>query len=99
MDGETRAAAIAFVGVLGGFKLLIALTIFLMQPSGPSAGFLIVLHGYWLLTPLLLLGLPTLFWLRLLRARARRKALIREEWLLSSGAAQEWKPTTTRGTM
>ena len=98
MDSEARAGIVAFVGALGGFKLAVAVTIFLMQPSGPSAALLVGLHGYWLMTPLLLLGLPTLFWLRLVRVRARRRKLIQEEWQLRAEVAT-WTPTMTRGTM
>ena len=99
MDGETRAAGWAFVGVLAGFKLGIGCIIFAMQPSGPSATFLVALHGYWLVAPFFLLAaLPTVFWFRLLRARARRRKLIRSEWQVEPRSAR-WQSGTARGTM
>ncbi len=98
MDGEARAAGWAFVAALGGFKLAVAVTIFLMQPSLASAGLIVALHGYWLVAPFFLLALPTIAWLRLVRARARRRALIRSEWQLEPGSA-EWNAPATHGTM
>ena len=98
MDGEARAAGWAFVAALGGFKLAVAITIFLMQPSLASAGLIVALHGYWLAAPFFLLAVPAVAWIRLLRARARRRALIRSEWQVAP-ACSEWNAPMARGTM
>ena len=99
MDAEARAAAWTFVVVLGGLKLGAACLIFWMQPSGQSALLLVALHGYWLVVPFFLLAaLPTLYWLRLLRARARRRRLIRSEWQVQERRTG-WKTRIARGTM
>jgi hypothetical protein len=99
MDAEARAAAWTFVVVLGGLKLGAACLIFWMQPSGQSAVLLVALHGYWLAAPFFLLAvLPTLYWLRLLRARARRRRLIRSEWQVEERPTG-WKTRIARGTM
>ncbi|MBA2448495.1 MAG: hypothetical protein H0V51_10775 [Chloroflexi bacterium] len=97
MDHEARAAGWAFIGVLGGFKVGTALLIFWLQPSVPAAAFLLGVHWYWVLVPLVALGVPTLFWLRLVRVRSKRERLIRAEWLVEPGL--EWKPGSTHGRM
>lgn len=89
MDGEARAAAWTFLSVLIGFKVVIVCTIVWMQPSWASTVVVIGLHGYWLAAPLIFLFLPTPIWVRLLRARSRRRKLIRSEWQV--------EPTPDRG--
>ncbi|HYU19444.1 MAG TPA: hypothetical protein VEQ11_12200 [Chloroflexota bacterium] len=97
MDSEARAAAWTFLGVLAGFKIAIALVIFWMDPSGFAAGFLFVTGWYCLLVPIAALALPGVYWFRLLRARAKRRDLIRSEWLVEPDL--DWNPTTARGRM
>jgi hypothetical protein len=97
MDDEARAAGRAFIGVLGGFKIGTALLIFWLQPSVPAAAFLLGVHWYWMLVPLVALGVPTVFWLRLVWARTKRERLIRAEWLIEP--RRGWKPGPTHGRM
>jgi hypothetical protein len=98
MDSDARAAAWTFLAVLLGFKTGVALLIFLLQPSGASAVFLLAMQWYWLVPPLILLAPLLLFRFRLARARARRRALIRAEWEVES-TSPEWNPTSAPGTM
>ena len=97
MDAANRAALWTFVGMAVGFKVVTSVVIFAMQPSGWSAAFLIGMHWLWFVAPFVVLGVPTLFWFRLVRARARRRELIRAEWRVSPEL--DWLPTTGRGTM
>src|SRR5688500_6721530 len=89
MDSEARAAAWTFLSVLIGFKVVIVCAIVWAQPSWASTAIVIAFHGYWLAAPLIFLFLPTPIWVRLLRARARRRSLIQSEWQV--------EPPTDRG--
>lgn len=97
MDSASRAALWTFVGMAVGFKLITSIVIFAMQPSGWSFAFLVGMHWLWFIAPFVVLGLPSLFWFRLVRVRARRRDLIRAEWGVSSEL--DWTPGTARGTM
>ncbi len=97
MDREGRAALWTFLGMAIGFKLITSLVIFWMQPSWSSAAFLWWMNWYWPFLPLVLLILPTMFWFRLRRVRAKRRDLIRAEWRVDPEL--DWNPATVHGTI
>lgn len=97
MGGEGKAALWTFLGMAIGFKLATSLLIFSMQPSLASAAFLFWMNWYWLVLPFVVVGLPGLFWFRLMRVRAKRRALIRAEWQVEPVAGGRWSPAPSRG--
>ncbi len=97
MDGDGKAAFWTFFGMIITFKVVTSVIIFVMAPSAHAAMFLFVMQWYWLLVPLPLVAIPTLFWYRLWRVRRRRRQLIRSEWAVEPET--DWNPTSLRGTM
>jgi hypothetical protein len=74
-----RAALWTIVGVAVGFKLFGALLIFQADHSQSAVAFVAATHWPFLV-PIALLGVPALFWWRLMRVRAKRHRLIAAEW-------------------
>jgi hypothetical protein len=97
MDGDSRAAFWTFLGMAVAFKVITSVLIFAMMPSAHAALFLVGMNWYWLVPPILVLLLPALFWYRLTRVRAKRRELIRSEWLVDPEL--DWNPAATPGTM
>jgi hypothetical protein len=97
MDGDGKAAAWTFVGMILAFKVVTSVIIFIMAPTAHAVVFLFVMQWYWLLAPVPLLVVPGLFWYRLRRVRKKRRQLILSEWAVKPEA--DWNPTSVRGTM
>ena len=73
------------LGAIGGAKLG-AIAVVVWSSRSTEAGVLVgVTTWYWLVVAAALLAGPLLFRLRLRRARAKREALRRAEWLLGDG--------------
>ena len=73
------------LGAIGGAKLG-AIAVVVWASRSAEAGVLVgVTTWYWLVVTGALLAGPLLFRLRLLRARAKREALRRAEWMLGDG--------------
>ena len=73
------------LGAIGGAKLE-AIAVVVWSSRSTEAGVLVgVTTWYWLVVAAALLAGPLLFRLRLRRARAKREALRRAEWLLGDG--------------
>ncbi|MDI3340183.1 MAG: hypothetical protein QJR03_06580 [Sphaerobacter sp.] len=68
------------MGILVGFKLWTLLVILLVATSWRTVWFIIATHALWVFIGLAVLWGPAIFWLRLCRARARRRQLVRAEW-------------------
>lgn len=84
MDEENQSAVAGwtFFWTLFGFKVVTAIVIFILQPSVGAAVFLMVFHWFWFV-PVIGLGLAAVAgWRRLARARARRRQLMRAEFML-----------------
>lgn len=77
---EARAAAWTLFGVVIGFKLVGALLILLMSPSGEAITFLVVMNWPFIVAAAVAVTPPTIFLARLVRARARRAELLKQEW-------------------
>ncbi len=97
VDSAGRAAIWTLIGIAVAFKVVTSIVIFMMQPSAPSAAFLIGMHWLWFVAPFVILGLPSLFWFRLMRVRAKRRQLILEEW--RAQPELDWTPAATHGRM
>lgn len=80
---EDQRAAWAVVGIIIAVKLVVGVLLFFMLPVGETASLYAVVHLGAILgiVPLgLLVGGSALFWLRVLRLRARRRQLQWSEW-------------------
>ena len=99
MDGDSdgRAALWTFLGMAIGFKVVTSVIIFVMMPTAHAAIFLIGMNWYWLILPIVVVALPALYWFRLMRVRAKRRELIRAEWLVDPEL--DWNPAAPRGTI
>ncbi len=97
MEEDGKAAAWTFVGMILAFKVVTSIIIFVMAPTAHAFIFLLVMQWYWLLLPIPLIAVPTLFWMRLQRVRKKRRQLILSEWAVDAEA--DWNPSSVRGTM
>lgn len=77
---ENRAAAWVLVSVVLGLKVWAALLILANQPTGRAVIFLLAMNWPLFLLVAAFLGASLTVWLRLLRVRARRRRLLRQEW-------------------
>ncbi|MCS7001790.1 MAG: hypothetical protein NZ518_02975 [Dehalococcoidia bacterium] len=77
--GSQRAALWTLVGVVLGFKLVWAITLWSIEPSH-EAWVMIVAQTWPFLLPLGLLAAPVVAWWRLVKVRAKRRALLAAEW-------------------
>lgn len=82
MDEEQtiRRIAIWFIGILVAFKLWTVLLIVIYSSTWETVQFLLANHVLWFAVGGALVWGPALFWVRLMRLRARRRELIRSEW-------------------
>lgn len=78
-EGETKNA-LAFFGILLGFKLWTLLVILVVVTSWDAVTFVVASHVLWIAGAVLLIPGPVIFWIRLVRMRARRARLQRAEW-------------------
>jgi hypothetical protein len=85
MSGELRAPFWTFFWMIVGFKVATSIAIFLMMPTAHNAIFQLGMNWYVFLPALVVILLPTVFWFRLLRARAKRRKLIQAEWNVEPG--------------
>ena len=97
VEDDGKAARWTFVGMILAFKAVTSVIIFVMAPSAHSAMFLFGMQWYWLLLPIPMIAMPTLFWIRLRRVRKRRRQLIHAEWAVDPEA--DWNPTSVHGTI
>jgi hypothetical protein len=77
---EDRRAMYAFFGVLVAFKLFTLILIFVLMTSRSTAIFLVLSHFLWIGVAAVLIWAPAVFWLRLMRVRAKRRRLQHAEW-------------------
>lgn len=79
---EERAALWTLVGVFVGFKLATTAMILIAAPEGAKAtiGLFIAFHWPFILGGAVFAVAPALFWLRLVRVRAKRARLQASEW-------------------
>ena len=89
MEGENRAAMWTYIWVMVGFKLVTAGILLYFTHSYMTFAILITLHIPWIVGAVAMLALPSAFWYRLLKVRARRSELIRQEFNVDPPPRQE----------
>jgi len=77
---DDRRAMYAYFGILIAFKIFTLIVILWLTASWQSAVFLIASHVLWIAVALVIFAGPAAFWARLMRGRAKRRQLIRQEW-------------------
>ena len=77
---ESYGAAWALLGVMIAGKIAIMVALVFMMPSTRMIAFLAAYNWSWIVVVLVLGGGPAAFWVRLVRVRRKRAALLRAEW-------------------
>ena len=79
---EARVALWTFVGVFVVFKLATTAMIIVASPNtaGATVGLFLAFHWPFILLGAVLAAAPVLFWIRLVRVRAKRARLLAAEW-------------------
>jgi hypothetical protein len=85
---ESRAPLWTMVGLIVAFKVWGAILILLNDQSRSAIEMILVMNWPFLLPVALLFG-PAVWWMRLLRGRAKRRRLIRAEWHVEQPGAAE----------
>ncbi len=75
-----RAAMWTYIGVLVGFKVVTACFILYFTHAFGFWAIMVALHIPWIAAALILAGAPGAAYWRLVKMRARRAELIRQEW-------------------
>jgi hypothetical protein len=83
-ESDDMNAAWAMIWIMLAFKLGLTIWILIAYPSGQNLFMQIALNWPWVLVGGIVLFAPTLFWIRLLRVRAKRAKLQRAEWEVDS---------------
>lgn len=86
---EGRRELKALIAVILGFKLFGVLLIILMRSDAPTLWILLALNWPYVLALVVVLAIPALFWIRLVRVRARRARLFYEEWHVQERSGHE----------
>jgi hypothetical protein len=77
---DDRRAMYAYFGILLGFKIFTLIVILWLTSSWQAVVFVVASHVMWLAIGAILIAGPATFWARLLRGRAKRQHLLRQEW-------------------
>lgn len=80
MSKEDRSVIWAFVGSLATVKLVTSIMILYYFPSWHTLLLVVALSIAWFIPPIFYLGIHSRARARLVRARMRRKELLRQEW-------------------
>ena len=73
VEDDGKAAFWTFMGMIIVFKVVTSVIIFVMAPSAHAAIFLFAMQWYWLLLPIPMITVPTLFWIWLRRVWKKRR--------------------------
>lgn len=79
-----------FFGILLGFKLWTLLLVLIVAATWDTVEFILATHVLWITVGAFLLWAPVLFWVRLMRVRARRRELLRAEWEVEDTPARRY---------
>lgn len=79
---EVRAALWTMVGIFVVFKVATTVLIVMASPdlAGTTVGLFFVFHWPFIIGGLIFAAAPILFWIRLVRVRAKRARLQAAEW-------------------
>jgi hypothetical protein len=86
-DGEARVALWTFVGIFVVFKLATTAMMIVASPNaaGATVGLFLAFHWPFILLGAIVAAAPVLFWVRLVRVRAKRARLLAAEWRPDEG--------------
>jgi cytochrome bd-type quinol oxidase subunit 2 len=94
-DHDDKLAAWLMLGITVSFKIGLTLFVLIAYPSGPNLITNLALNWPWLvLTVVLVIVLVgyAIWWLRLVRVRAKRARLLHGEWNVDSGEIATDRP-------
>ena len=77
---DSRATLIIHIATLGGFKIVTSILILYFFPSWEALVVVLGLSVPWIVAAIWYFGVYSRVHLRLVRVRARRKELVRQEW-------------------
>ena len=80
VDDAGRAAMWTYIWVMVGFKIVTAAFLLWYTHAFYTVAVLLALHIPWMVGALVLVAVPGAFWFRLIKVRARRAELIRQEF-------------------
>lgn len=89
VDRESRVAAWTMFCTLLGAKAATIALILWMHPSDFAVRFLLANNWIWLIFLGIALAIPLTGWLRMARARRRRREMLRQEWLVDGNRAKQ----------
>jgi hypothetical protein len=101
---EGRGALWAVLGPLLAFKICSIILLLIYAPTVDGMVWVAITSWYWVLGIALVVAVPFMAWSRLVRARARREQLRRQEWMLdepradahpSADLERQWLPWET----
>jgi heme/copper-type cytochrome/quinol oxidase subunit 2 len=98
-----RGALWAVAAPLVVFKVCSIVLLLIFAPTADAVVWVAITSWYWVLAIALLVAVPVLAWTRLVRMRARREELRRQEWMLdtrrkprrSKWERYQWSPSGT----
>jgi hypothetical protein len=83
---EGRGALWAVVGPLLAFKVASIILLLIYAPTVDGVVWVAITSWYWVLAIIVIVAVPFMAWSRLVRVRARREQLRRQEWMLDEHA-------------
>jgi hypothetical protein len=103
---EGRGALWAVLGPLLAFKICSIILLLIYAPTVDGVVWVAITSWYWVLAIALIVAVPLMAWSRLMRVRARREQLRRQEWMLDEhpprpradrqpGVERQWLPWET----
>ncbi|MBV9356884.1 MAG: hypothetical protein JO023_15330 [Chloroflexi bacterium] len=83
---EGRGALWAVLGPLLAFKVASIILLLIYAPTVDGVVWVAITSWYWVLGIIVIVAVPFMAWSRLVRVRARREQLRRQEWMLDEHA-------------
>jgi hypothetical protein len=84
---EGRGALWAVLGPLLAFKICSIILLLIYAPTVDGFVWVAITSWYWVVGIALVVAVPFMAWSRLVRVRARREQLRRQEWMLDDARA------------
>ncbi|MFN0071213.1 MAG: hypothetical protein ACKVVP_06955 [Chloroflexota bacterium] len=89
MDAEGRVAALTIFFTLLTVKLATVIIVLILVPSSLVVELFLILNWFWFIPPIVLAAGLGMFWARMLRVRARRRELLRQEFTRSTSPVRD----------
>ncbi len=94
-DDDGRSAMWGYIGIMVAFKIATVAVILYYTHTLTSILIILTLHTAWIIGGLCLLGVPATVWYRLVRMRARRAKLLRQEFFEEPKTTSGWSIPTS----